>query len=47
MYKWIKHVVKAYEKMFTVEVPQRPTVYKIGDKRYVRAKRIRTAQSKK
>jgi hypothetical protein len=33
--------------MFTVEVPQRPVVYKIGDKRYVRAKRIRTLQSKK
>ena len=47
MYKWIKHIVKSYEKMFTVEVPQRPVVYKIGDKRYVRAKRIRTPQSKK
>jgi hypothetical protein len=47
VYKWIKHVVKAYEKMFTVEVPQRPVVYKIGDKRYVRAKRIRTPQLKK
>ena len=40
MYKWIKHIVKSYEKMFTIEVPKRPTVYKIGDKRYVRTKRI-------
>ena len=47
MYKWIKHIVKSYEKMFTVEVPQRPVIYKIGDKRYVRAKRISNSPIKK
>jgi hypothetical protein len=40
VYKWIKHIVESYEKMFTIEVPKRPTIYKIGDKRYVLTKRI-------
>ena len=47
MYKWIKHIVKSYEKMFTVEVPKRPVVYKIGDKRYVLTKRISDSPIKK
>ena len=40
MYKWIKHIVKSYEKMFTVEVPQRPVVYKIGTKKYIKKKQF-------
>jgi len=42
VYKWIKHIVKSYERMFTVEVPQRPVVYKLGDKKFVKVKRLRT-----
>ena len=40
MYKWIKSLVDAYENMFVVELPKKPTVYKIGNRRYVRTKRI-------
>ena len=40
MYKWIKNLVDAYDKMFIVELPTKPIVYKIGNKRYVRTKRI-------
>jgi hypothetical protein len=40
MYKWIKSMVGAYENMFNIELPKKPTVYKIGNKRYVRTKRI-------
>ena len=40
MYKWIKDLVDAYENMFVVELPKKPVVYKIGDRRYVRTKRI-------
>jgi hypothetical protein len=40
MYKWIKNLVDAYDKMFIVELPKKPAVYKIGNKRYVRTKRI-------
>ena len=41
MYKWIKDLVDAYENMFVVELPKKPVVYKIGDRRYIRTKRIR------
>ena len=47
MYKWIEHIVESYEKMFTIEVPKRPTIYKIGDKRYVLTKRISDSPIKK
>ena len=40
MYKWIKNLVDAYDKMFIVELPKKPIVYKIGNKRYIRTKRI-------
>ena len=40
MYKWIKSLVDAYENMFVVELPKKPIVYKIGDRRYIRTKRI-------
>ena len=40
MYKWIKGLVDAYENMFVVELPKKPTVYKIGNKRYIRTKKI-------
>jgi hypothetical protein len=40
MYKWIKDLVDAYDKMFIVELPKKPTVYKIGNRRYIRTKRI-------
>ena len=40
MYKWIKSLVDAYENMFVVKLPKKPVVYKIGDRRYVRTKRI-------
>jgi len=40
MYKWIKDLVDAYDKMFIVELPKKPTVYKIGNKRYMLKKRI-------
>jgi len=33
-------MVGAYENMFNIELPKKPTVYKIGNKRYVRTKRI-------
>ena len=41
MYKWIKSLVDAYENMFVVELPKKPIVYKIGDRRYIRTKRKR------
>ena len=40
MYKWIKNLVDAYDKMFIVELPKKPIVYKIGNKKYIRTKRI-------
>ena len=40
MYKWIKNLVDAYDKMFIVEKPKQPTIYKIGNKKYIRTKRI-------
>ena len=40
MYKWIKDLVDAYENMFVVELPKKPTVYKIGNRRYIRTKKI-------
>ena len=40
MYKWIKNLVDAYDKMFIVELPKKPIVYKIGNKRYIKTKRI-------
>ena len=40
MYKWIKDLVDAYDKMFIVELPKKPIVYKIGNRRYIRTKRI-------
>jgi|TARA_B110000977_G_scaffold140952_1_gene178924 hypothetical protein len=40
MYKWIENLVDAYDKMFVVELPKKPTVYKIGNKRYIRTKKI-------
>ena len=39
MYKWIENLVDAYDKMFVVELPKKPTVYKIGNKRYIRTKK--------
>jgi|TARA_R110000851_G_scaffold145677_1_gene285256 hypothetical protein len=40
MHKWIKNLVNAYEKMFIVELPKKQVVYKVGNKRYIRTKRI-------
>jgi len=40
MYKWIKNLVDAYDKMFIVELPKKPIVYKVGNKRYIRTKRL-------
>ena len=40
MYRWIENLVDAYDKMFVVELPKKPTVYKIGNKRYIRTKKI-------
>jgi hypothetical protein len=47
MYKWIKDLVDAYDKMFIVELPKKPTVYKIGNKRYMLKKRISNSPIKK
>jgi len=47
VYKWIEHIVESYEKMFTIEVPKRPTVYKIGGKRYILTKRLSDSPIKK
>ena len=40
MYNWIKNLLAAYDKMFVIEKPKKPTVYKIGNRRYIRTKRI-------
>ena len=40
MYKWIKNLVDAYDKMFVIEKPKKPTVYKVGNRRYIRTKKI-------
>jgi hypothetical protein len=39
MYKWIKRLVASYENVLDQE-PKKPTVYKVGGKRWVRTKRI-------
>ena len=33
MYKWIKNLVDAYDKMFVIEKPKKPTVYKVGQQK--------------
>ena len=40
MYNWFKNLIDAYDKMFIVELPKKPIVYKIGNKKYIRTKRI-------
>ena len=41
MFKWIKRLVDSYEKMLGEALPtKKPTVYKVGNKRYIRTKRI-------
>jgi len=40
MYKWIKNLVDAYDKMFVIEKPKKPVVYKVGNKRYIRSRRM-------
>ena len=40
MYKWIKNLVDAYDKMFVVEKPKKPVIYKVGKKRYIRSRRV-------
>ena len=40
MYKWIKNLVDAYDKMFVIEKPKKPIIYKIGKKRYIRSRRM-------
>ena len=31
MYKWIKNLVDAYDKMFVIETPKKPIIYKVGN----------------
>jgi hypothetical protein len=40
MYNWFKNLIDAYDKMFVIEKPRKPIVYKIGNKKYIRTKRI-------
>jgi hypothetical protein len=41
MFKWIKRLVDSYEKMLGNTPPiKKPTIYKVGNKRYIRTKRI-------
>ena len=40
MYNRFKNLIDAYDKMFIVEKPKQPTIYKIGNKKYIRTKRI-------
>jgi hypothetical protein len=40
MYNWFKNLIDAYDKMFIVEKPKQPNIYKIGNKRYIRTKKI-------
>ena len=40
MFNWFKNLIDAYDKMFIVEKPKQPTVYKIGNRRYIRTKKI-------
>jgi hypothetical protein len=40
MFNWFKKLLDAYAKMTTVEKPKKPTIYKIGNKKYIRVKRI-------
>ena len=48
MFRHIRRWIETYKKsLFDSYDPPKPVVYKIGDKRYVRTKRIRTPQSRK
>ena len=37
MFKWIKNLVDAY---VGIQEPKKPTIYKVGKKRYIRSRRI-------
>jgi|TARA_R110001592_G_scaffold17028_13_gene72317 hypothetical protein len=40
MFNWFKNLIDAYDKMFVIEKPKQPTVYKIGNRRYIRSRRL-------
>ena len=40
MYKWIKNLVDAYDKMFVIETVKKPIIYKVGNKKYIRSRRV-------
>ena len=48
MFRKLRGWFEAYKKkLFESYEPPKPTVYKIGDKKYVRTKRIRTTSKNK
>ena len=48
MFRHIRRLFEAYKKsLFDSYEPPKPTVYKIGEKKYVKVKRIRTTSKAK
>ena len=47
MFNWFKNLLDAYDKMLAIEKPKRPTVYKIGNKKYIKVKRLKTDSKSK
>ena len=47
MFNWFKNLLDAYDRMLAIEKPKRPTVYKIGNKKYIRIKRIGNGSRRK
>jgi hypothetical protein len=41
MFRWIKNLIESYENLSHIEVKKKPTVYKLGKKRYIKKKVIR------
>jgi len=41
MFRWFRRMVKRYQKfLFDSYEPKKPTVYKLGNKRYIKVKRL-------
>ncbi len=48
MFRYIRRLFESYKKfLFESYEPKKPTVYKIGNKRYVKVKRLRTRSKSK
>ena len=47
MFKWIKKLYKRYERFTLEQYDVSPVVYKIGTKRYIKVKKLRTGPKPK